>query len=90
MIIKEHYLLLVQTKLWLEKIFLMNDVQNFINHNPILTNLTQNLLQGIPGYAIYDYGRGERITTNYSVFIQDKPSIFYSDSHPYYYNLFRD
>ena len=39
-------------------------------------NLTQNLLQGIPGYAIYDYGRGERITTNVPVFIQDIPSYF--------------
>ncbi|MGZ5472037.1 MAG: sensor histidine kinase, partial [Nitrososphaeraceae archaeon] len=51
-------------------------VQNFTNHNPILMNLTQNLLQGIPGYAIYDYGRGEQLTTNASVFIQGKPLYF--------------
>jgi signal transduction histidine kinase len=51
-------------------------VQNFTNHNPILMNLTQNLLQGIPGYAIYDYGRGERLTTNAPVFIQGKPLYF--------------
>ena len=51
-------------------------VQNFTNHNPILMNLTQNLLQGISGYAIYDYGRGERLTTNVPVFIQDKPLYF--------------
>ena len=51
-------------------------VQNFTNHNPILMNLTQNLLQGIQGYAIYDYGRGERLTTNAPVFIQGKALYF--------------
>src|SRR5918996_2613256 len=51
-------------------------VQNFTNHNPILMNLTQNLLQGISGYGIYDYGKGERITTNVPVFIQGKPLYF--------------
>ena len=51
-------------------------VQNFTNHNPILMNLTQNLLQGIPGYAIYDYGKGERLTTNAPVSIQDKNLYF--------------
>ena len=51
-------------------------VQNFINHNPILMNFTQNLLQGIPGYAIYDYGRGEQLTTNAPVFIQSTPLYF--------------
>ena len=51
-------------------------VQNFTNHNPILMNLTQNLLQGIPGYAIYDYGRGEQLTTNAPVFIQGTPLYF--------------
>jgi signal transduction histidine kinase len=51
-------------------------VQNFTNHNPILMNLTQNLLQGIPGYAIYDYGRGERLTTSVPIFIQGKPFYF--------------
>jgi signal transduction histidine kinase len=60
----------------LGKNFFSEDVQNFTNHNPILMNLTQNLLQGIPGYAIYDYGRGERLTTNIPVFIQGKPLYF--------------
>ncbi|HEU5461279.1 MAG TPA: sensor histidine kinase [Nitrososphaeraceae archaeon] len=56
--------------------FFGEKVQTFINYNPILINLTQNLLRGIPGNAIYDYGRGERITTNYPVVINDKPSYF--------------
>ncbi|HET9805341.1 MAG TPA: HAMP domain-containing sensor histidine kinase, partial [Nitrososphaeraceae archaeon] len=62
----------------LGKNFFSEDVQNFTNHNPILKNLTQNLLHGISGYAIYDYGKGERITTAVPVpaFIQDTPSYF--------------
>ena len=56
--------------------FFDDTVQTFINHNPILTNLTQNLLQGNPGNAIYDYGRGERFTTNYPVLINGKPAYF--------------
>ena len=56
--------------------FFEDIVQTFINHNPILTNLTQNLLQGHPGNAMYDYGRGERFTSNYPVFINGKPSYF--------------
>ena len=60
----------------LAKDFFGNVVQTFVNHNAILTNLTQNLLKGIPGHAIYDYGRGERITTAYPVFINGKPDYF--------------
>ena len=58
------------------KNFFEDYVQTFINHNPTLTNLTQNLLKGNAGHAIYDYGRGERITTNYPVFINSNPSYF--------------
>ena len=58
------------------KNFFEDYVQTFINHNPTLTNLTQNLLKGNAGHAIYDYGRGERITTNYPVFINSHPSYF--------------
>src|SRR5215216_2524635 len=65
----------------LGKSFFSEDVQNFTNHNPILMNLTKNLLQGISGYGIYDYGiydygRGERLTTNVPVFIQGNPLYF--------------
>ena len=51
-------------------------VQKFINYNQVLDNLTKNLLNGKPGYAIYDYGRGERINTNYPIFVQGKPNYF--------------
>ncbi len=51
-------------------------VQKFINYNQVLDNLTRNLLNGKPGYAIYDYGRGERINTNYPIFVQGQPNYF--------------
>ena len=56
--------------------FFEDTVQTFINHNPILTNLTQNLLKGSPGNATYDYGRGERFTTNYPVLVNGQPVYF--------------
>jgi hypothetical protein len=51
-------------------------VQDFINHNAILNNATLFLLKGNQGYAIYDYGRGERLNTQYPVFIGDRPEFF--------------
>lgn len=51
-------------------------VQKFINYNQVLNNLTRNLLNGKPGYAIYDYGRGERINTNYPIYVQGQPTYF--------------
>ncbi|MDF0680893.1 MAG: cache domain-containing protein [Candidatus Nitrosocosmicus sp.] len=51
-------------------------VQDFINRNSILNNLTRALMMGNPGYAIYDYGRGERLTTQSPVIIGDRPEFF--------------
>ena len=51
-------------------------VQDFINRNTILNNLTHALLMGNSGYAIYDYGRGERLTTQSPVIIGDRPEFF--------------
>jgi hypothetical protein len=53
-----------------------NYVQDFINHNTILNNLTRALLMGNSGYAIYDYGRGERLNTQSPVNIGDRPEFF--------------
>lgn len=50
--------------------------QDFIKHNVVLNNLTSSLLSGKPGYALYDYGAGERLTTQYPVFVQGKPTYF--------------
>jgi hypothetical protein len=46
------------------------------NHNKILNNLTRNLLGGGSGLAVYDYGRGERLTTQYPAYVNNRPLFF--------------
>lgn len=58
------------------KSFFADYTQKFINYNPKLNNLTHSLLAGNSGYAVYNYGRGERITTQYPIFVNGKP-IYY-------------
>jgi signal transduction histidine kinase len=58
------------------KNFFGETVQNFTNHNIVLRNNTQTLLKGIPGYAVYDFGLGERLTTSYPVLIGEVPEYF--------------
>jgi hypothetical protein len=50
--------------------------QRFINHNKILNNLTRNLLAGKPGFAVYNYGGGERLTTSYPAYVNNRPLFF--------------
>src|SRR5919204_2571914 len=50
--------------------------QKFINHNKILNTLTRSLLAGNPGVGVYDYGTGERLTTQYPIFVNGKPTYF--------------
>jgi len=47
-----------------------------MNHNEILNNLTRNMLSGKSGYGVYDYGEGERLTTQYPVFVNGNPEFF--------------
>ena len=56
--------------------FFDNYTQDFINHNKILNNVTQNLLDGQSGFAVYDYGRGERLTTQYPAYINNQSTFF--------------
>lgn len=51
-------------------------VQSFINHNYVLNNLTRSLLNGQSGYAIYDYGHGERLTTQHPITVQNREVFF--------------
>lgn len=51
-------------------------VQNFIDHNEVLNNLTRTLLKGNSAYAIYDYGRTERINTAQPIIVGNKPTYF--------------
>jgi signal transduction histidine kinase len=60
----------------LGKNFFGNEVQQFINHNEILNNLTKNLLAGNSDNAVYDYGQGERLTTANPIFINGEPKYF--------------
>jgi hypothetical protein len=53
-----------------------NYVQQFVDHNKILKNFTHSLLAGNAGYAVYDYGKGERITTGYPILVNGKPTYF--------------
>jgi hypothetical protein len=50
--------------------------QKFINRNKVLNNLTRSLLAGKSGLAVYNYGRGERLTTQYPAYVNDRP-LFY-------------
>lgn len=47
--------------------------QNFIKNNPTLNNLTRSLLSGESGQGVYNYGRGERLTTQSAIFIDGIP-----------------
>ena len=50
--------------------------QNFVNHNAILNNLTHDLQGGKEGYAVYDYGRGERLNTQSPILVGSSPAYF--------------
>ena len=50
--------------------------QQFINYNKGLNDLTRNLLAGQSGSAVYDYGRGERLTTQHPILVNNRPVFF--------------
>jgi signal transduction histidine kinase len=58
------------------KNFFGDYVQKFVNHNSVLNTLTHNLLNGNSGVAVYNYGRGERINTDYPIYIHGEPTYF--------------
>jgi len=58
------------------KNFFGNETQIFINHNPILNNLTRTLLMGKAGSATYDYGKGERLNTQAPILVGSEPVYF--------------
>ena len=58
------------------KDFFGTTVQNFIDHNEVLNNLTRTLLKGNSAYAIYDYGKTERINTAQPIIVGNKPAYF--------------
>ncbi|MDQ5876269.1 MAG: sensor histidine kinase [Thermoproteota archaeon] len=56
--------------------FFGETTQNFVNHNPTLNRITTELLQGTAGYDIYDYGKGERLTTYQPIYVAGNPTYF--------------
>ena len=58
------------------KNFFGDYTQRFINHNKILNDLTRSLLAGKPGFAVYDYGGGERLTTSYPAYVNNRQLFF--------------
>ena len=58
------------------KNFFGNETQQFINYNKVLNNLTQYLLAGNAGHAMYDYGKGERLNTQSPVLVGPQPVYF--------------
>jgi hypothetical protein len=60
----------------LGKNFFSNDVQEFFHHNQIQNKLYHQVFSGRAGYAVYDFGSGERLNTGYPVFLSGKPSYF--------------
>ena len=55
--------------------FFDRTTQEFINNDATLNNLTRDLLSGNSGYGVYDYGKGERLTTQSAISIDDN-SVF--------------
>ena len=56
--------------------FFGSEAQRLINYNEILNNSTRRLLAGKADYAVYDYGRGERLTTGNPIFVNDESQYF--------------
>ncbi len=56
--------------------FFGTTVQNFIEHNKILNNVTRTLIKGNPAFGIYDYGKTERINTAEPILVGNKPIYF--------------
>ena len=55
--------------------FFDRTTQEFIKNDATLNNLTRDLLSGNSGYGVYDYGKGERLTTQSAIFI-DNNTVF--------------
>jgi len=58
------------------KNFFGNVTQAFIDHNRVLNNLTHSMLAGNDGYALYNYGKGERLNTESPILVGTRPVYF--------------
>ena len=78
---KGNYIANPNTKL-LGKNYFGKQVQQFFHNNQLQYNLYSQLLRGQPGYAVYDFGIGERLNTGYPIYVQGKPRYFVSAVTP--------
>lgn len=78
---KGNYIANPNTEL-LGKNYFGNQVQQFFHNNQLQYNLYSQLLRGQPGYAVYDFGIGERLNTGYPIYVQGKPIYFVSAVTP--------
>ncbi|MGN6347863.1 MAG: sensor histidine kinase [Candidatus Nitrosocosmicus sp.] len=58
------------------KPFFGNYTQRITGHISALNTLVKHVMGGKPGYAIYNFLNGERLSTGYPVFVQGKPAYF--------------
>jgi hypothetical protein len=56
--------------------FFGETVQNFVNHNPTLNKHIAELLQGNAEDAVFDVGRGERLSTSLLINVAGNPTYF--------------
>jgi signal transduction histidine kinase len=78
---KGNYIATPRTQL-LGKNYFGNQSQQIFHYNPLQYNLYSQLLRGHPGYAVYDFGIGERLNTGYPVIVQGKSTYFVSAVTP--------
>jgi signal transduction histidine kinase len=78
---KGNYIANPNTEL-LGKNYFGNQAQQFFHNNQLQYNLYSQLLRGQPGYAVYDFGIGERLNTGYPIYVQGKPIYFVSAVTP--------
>src|SRR5919106_1791686 len=78
---KGNYIANPNTEL-LGKNYFGNQAQQFFHNNQLQYDLYSQLLRGQPGYAVYDFGIGERLNTGYPIFVQGKPTYFVSAVTP--------
>jgi signal transduction histidine kinase len=76
-----NYIATPRTQL-LGKNYFGNQAQQIFHYNQLQYNLYRQLFEGKSGYAVYDFGIGERLNTGYPVFVQGKPTYFVSAVTP--------
>jgi len=63
---------------FLGKSFFDNEVQKFFNYSDTQNEYYRKVFAGqlLGGYAVYDFGSGERLNTGYTMFLQGEPTYF--------------